>query len=125
MRAVPEWVGRAADTPIPARVKLRIVERQNGFCSGCVGAFGPKRKPQFDHVIALTNGGANRESNIQALCGSCHILKTPFDVAEKATVARIKKKTLGLTKAKRHFPKPDPKKWRKIGFGQYERIRVT
>lgn len=114
-RAVSEWVGRDPDTPIPLRVKLRICARQNGLCASCNRAFDATLRPEFDHNPALINGGANRESLINAICRPCHRLRTNTDVAEKSRTNRIKAKHLGLVKSKRPFPqRRDPwnKEWR-------------
>jgi 5-methylcytosine-specific restriction endonuclease McrA len=54
----------------------------------------------FDHIIALCNGGENRESNIALALREKHRAKTAKDVAEKSKVARIRAKHLGLAKPK-------------------------
>jgi len=49
-----------------------------------------------DHVIALINGGQNRESNLAPILrGKQHKEKTAQDVAIKSKVARIKAKHFG------------------------------
>ncbi len=123
-RALPEWIGKTPDTAIPARVKARIVMGQDGICAcGCdvkLGAAG--EAIEFDHEVALINGGENRESNLRALRRPCHAQKTRADVAEKSTVARKRDKHLGLTKTR--FPLPGGKgsKFkRKIGGGVVRR----
>ena len=37
-----------------------------------------------DHIVALVNGGADDESNLQALCAECHRKKTARDLGHKA-----------------------------------------
>ena len=103
-RAVPEWIGRTDETAAPPRVQLRIVERQEGCCADCGAAFGAFLKPEFDHIRALINGGANREGNLQALCEFCHAPKTADDDALKAKVARVRAKHLGIAYKKRLVP---------------------
>lgn len=95
-RALDEWVGKTADSVIPPRVKARIMERQGNCCSNCGNTFSAYLRPEFDHTVALVNGGQNRESNITALCDLCHAPKTREDVAEKSAVARKRAKHLGL-----------------------------
>ena len=95
MREVPEWIGRTDDTPPPARVKARIWKRDPN-CVGCGLPTGDVRKPQFDHRVALVNGGENRESNLQILCAGCHRVKTFVDVAVKSREAKFLKKRLRL-----------------------------
>lgn len=100
-RAVPEWRGVSPDTAVPARVQLRVIERAAGCCEECGRAFGPALRPEIDHKTALINGGENRENNLQALCPFCHLPKTAEDVAEKAKVARVRAKHLGLAPRKK------------------------
>lgn len=114
-RPVPEWIGTKPETPLPPRVKLRIVLRQHGRCDGCGRKFDPKLKPEFDHRPALVNGGQNRESMIVAVCHECHSARTKEDVAEKSKVYALQAKHLGIRKSSRPFPKrrdPWGKEWR-------------
>lgn len=104
-RAVDEWIGKNDDSAIPTRVRTRVVDRQDWLCAGCgrpLAAAG--ERVEIDHITALINGGENRESNLQALCGFCHAPKTRADVAEKSKTARRKAKRLGFEKAKRKIP---------------------
>lgn len=95
-RALEEWIGKTADSTIPPRVKARILDRQGGRCANCGNEFCAQLRPEFDHVIALVNGGENAEGNLQALCDLCHVPKTRIDVSEKSSVARKRMKHLGL-----------------------------
>ena len=106
-RSVPEWFGKTDDSPVPKKVKLRILRRQGDQCAGddCTITFDARHKPEFDHRPALANGGQNRESMIFALCKPCHAKLFPSDMAEKAKTDAIKAKHLGLHKPKRPFPK--------------------
>lgn len=117
-RAVPEWIGKAPDTPIPPRVKLRVFERDGGRCKECTRKVGPGHMPfQIDHATAIINRGENRESNLQVLCSHCHAIKTGQDVAEKSKVARVRSKHLGIKKPSR-FPGSRGSKFKqKIGGG--------
>jgi 5-methylcytosine-specific restriction enzyme A len=105
-RPVPEWIGKTDTTPAPPRVKARIVQAQGGLCAcGCgvkLGAAG--EAIEFDHEVALVNGGENREGNLRALRRPCHGTKTKADVAEKAKVARVRAKHLGIAPKKRKMP---------------------
>jgi 5-methylcytosine-specific restriction protein A len=95
-RSVAEWVGSTPDAPIPPRVRLRTFERAGGRCAACERKIGPADTWQCDHVVALVNGGANAEANLQVLCGWCHRAKTADDVAEKSRSARIRARHLGV-----------------------------
>ncbi len=104
-RTVSEWIGATPDTAIPARVKVRVFDRQSGECAKCARPFrGKDAAPEYDHITALVNGGENRETNLQALCSWCHKDKTGHDVAEKATVYRKKAKAIGAKKPRNPLP---------------------
>lgn len=109
-RSTDEWIGKTDDAAIPPRVKVRVFELYEGKCAKT----GVKLRPghfQYDHIVALVNGGEHRESNLQPLCTDAHREKTRADVAVKAKVARQRKKHLGLWPApvrkmqSRPFPK--------------------
>jgi 5-methylcytosine-specific restriction endonuclease McrA len=100
-RAVPLWIGASDDTPIPPRVKLRVFEAHNGRCHWTGRKIKPGDQYDFDHIIALCNGGTNSEDNLAPILrGKAHKEKTARDVAEKSKIARIKAKHLGLIKPK-------------------------
>lgn len=105
-RDVEEWVGKTPDTPVPPRVKDRILQRQGDCCHVCERQFSARLKPEFDHRPALINGGQNRESMIFAICEFCHEPLTKADVEEKSRVADMRKNHFSL-KEKR------PWDWRK------------
>jgi 5-methylcytosine-specific restriction protein A len=63
-RSVPEWIGKTDDTPPPPRVRLRVFEAHNGKCHLTGRKIGPADQWDVDHVLALANGGENRESNL-------------------------------------------------------------
>ncbi|WP_244496005.1 HNH endonuclease signature motif containing protein [Ensifer sp. Root31] len=86
--------------------------RDKNCCHLCSREIGPGEKWDLDHVKALINGGENRESNLRPSHRKCHIEKTAQDVAEKAKVAAIRKKHLGITAPKQTmksapFPKSE------------------
>jgi len=111
MRSVPEWIGKTPDTPIPERVKIRIFERCGGRCHRTGWKLMPGDDIDYDHIIALCNGGENRESNLAPILREKHREKTAEDVRVKSKIARVKAKHLGLappSRAKiqsRGFPK--------------------
>jgi len=101
-RSVDEWIGKTDDTPIPPRVRLRVFEAHGGKCYLSGRKILAGEPWQVDHVIALINGGENRESNLAPILTAKHKEKTRDDVAEKSKVARIRAKHLGVyPKAKR------------------------
>lgn len=102
-RSVPEWIGKTDDTPVPPRVRLRVLERDGRRCQcGCGREVAPADKWQTDHRTAIINGGENRERNLCTLLTVCHLRKTVADVGEKAAIAKVAKKHAGIvTKSRR------------------------
>jgi 5-methylcytosine-specific restriction enzyme A len=96
-RSTPEWIGKTPDAQIPPRVRLRVFERHNGICHLSGRRIRAGEQWDADHVVALVNGGEHRESNLAPALRDKHREKTAADVAEKATVYRVRAKHLGLT----------------------------
>ena len=101
-RDVPEWIGAKPDSAIPPRVKLRVWERQDGRCALTGKTIMPGDAWEVDHIVALINGGENREGNLQVVLATAHKVKTRADVADKAKVNRLRLAHLGM--------KPKPKR---------------
>ena len=96
-RSVAEWIGRSPDEPVPARVRVRVFDRAKGKCQECTREIGTGDRWICDHIVALINGGENRERNLRCICDWCDkSIKTPADVAVKSKVARTRKAHLGL-----------------------------
>lgn len=99
MRTVPEWIGATDDTPPPRKVRDRIWLREGGRC------YLTGRKIQvgdafdYEHVIAIANGGENRESNIRLALKAAHKVKTRADRDEQSRTERMRAKHFG------YFPK--------------------
>jgi len=103
-RAVPEWIGKTPNSPVPPRVKLRVFQKFDGICPKCTRRLQPKHW-DTDHKIALINGGENRESNLQPLCDTpCHSQKTKQDIAQKSETYRKQSKSAGVKRMKRTIP---------------------
>lgn len=102
-RIVEEWIGKTADSAIPARVRARVFEAHGGRCHISGRKIGAGEPWDCDHVIALINGGENRE-------------KTAQDVATKSKTARMRAKHLGIwPKSQTRWPS------RKLGTGRTHR----
>lgn len=117
-RTVEEWIGKNDDTRVPPRVRLRVFYRDSGICQcGCEQLIRAGQRWQTDHIVAIINGGENRESNLRTLLVKHHAKKTAEDVAEKATVNRKRSANLGIKKRRRTIPgrkfdgTPVPARW--------------
>lgn len=97
-RSVPEWIGKTDDSKPPPHVRLRIFEAHGGRCHITGRKIMAGDAWDLDHIKAIINGGENRESNMAPALRDKHREKTAKDVAEKAKVARIKAKHLGIHK---------------------------
>lgn len=112
-RTVSEWVGKTPDSPIPLRVRLRVFQKHGGICHLSGRRIMPGDAWDMDHVVALVNGGENRESNLAPALRDKHREKTARDVAEKSRARKVKAKHLGLKKAKHAIPGSKGTKWKK------------
>lgn len=112
-RSVKEWIGATPDTPAPKRVRLRVFETHGGKCHLTGRKIRPGDDWDLDHVLALVNGGENRETNLAPALRSAHRKKTAQDVAQKAKDARVRAKHLGLHKPKQTLPGSKGSKWKR------------
>jgi 5-methylcytosine-specific restriction protein A len=95
-RARPEWIADHPDQAVPKLVKLRIWEREEGRCylTGLkINAL--KDAFEYEHVIALANGGQHRESNIRLALTDAHKAKTRADIDVTVKTRRQRLKHLG------------------------------
>lgn len=99
MRAVPEWIGKNDDDPVPPRVRLRVFLKFGGVCCECGVKISGKRWI-CDHRTAIINGGENRERNLGPIHEVCDKTKTAADVATKKIDNRVRSKHLGIKKRK-------------------------
>lgn len=101
-RTVEEWIGKTDDTPVPDRVKLRVLKKFDRICQcGCGKTIRPGDGWRCDHKIAIINSGENRESNLQPLLLKCDIeVKLPADLAEKKASYKTQKSHYRIKRAK-------------------------
>jgi hypothetical protein len=59
---------RTSREPIPEHVRMFVWQRDEGRCVKC----GSRERLEYDHIIAVANGGSTTERNIQLLCESCN-----------------------------------------------------
>ena len=92
-RSVEEWRGRTDDAKVPARVKIRILERENFICHLTGAKIDPLRDEfDFDHKVSLILGGEHRETNLFPALRAAHRKKTAVEMGVKSKIARVKKK---------------------------------
>jgi 5-methylcytosine-specific restriction enzyme A len=106
-RSLAEWIGLTDDTPVPPRVRLRVFERFGRRCDpvlGCGRLLRPGDAWTCDHVVAVINGGPNRERNLHPLCEWCEPPKTEADVHEKSRVYRRRLRHAGIKLAPKGRP---------------------
>lgn len=96
MRAVPEWIGKTDDTPVPPRVRLRVFERYGGRCYLSGRKIMSGDRWDVEHIKAISLGGENRESNLAPALTAPHKIKTRADRAAKKKADRIRKRHLGI-----------------------------
>lgn len=100
-RAVPEWIGKTDDTPVPQRVKDRVERREDGKCHRCTRKIPTGDAWIIEHRIAIIHApGMNRETNLCLTCSWCKPQKDAEDVAIKSVNARKRAKHLGIHKPK-------------------------
>lgn len=115
-RSVPEWIGKTDDTPVPDRVRLRVLECFEFRCDGVLangdrcGILLKDQSWTCDHKKALINGGENRESNLHPLGDKCcNPKKNAADVAEKSATYRARLKNYGVRRKPKGRPMPGTK----------------
>lgn len=72
-----KWHKLYARKPLPPRKKQTIKDRDNHRCVLC----GSGARLEVDHIIAVSIGGTNDDSNLQTLCKKCNRAKGRNDIA--------------------------------------------
>jgi len=65
---------RGAKGTVSPGIEERLMLLQKGRCACCKKPFN-NVKHHIDHVIALSRGGMNDDSNLQLLCATCNLQK--------------------------------------------------
>lgn len=112
-RSVKEWRGKTDDTPVPPRVRNRVFMACGGVCALAGRKIQTGEAWDIDHIIALANGGENRESNLQCVLRVEHRKKTADDVRQKAKDARVRSKHIGVRRAKAVIPGSKASMWKR------------
>lgn len=103
-RSVREWIGATPDAAIPPRVKLRVLKRHDFRCYLTRIEIKPGDTWEIEHIVAITNGGEHRESNLAPALKEAHRGKTRIDLQIKSKRERSQKRRYGITKSKTPLP---------------------
>lgn len=98
MRSTAEWIGKDDDAKPPAYVRLRVFNAYNGICYLSDTVIRPGDDWDLEHILAICNGGENREANMAPALVAPHKVKTKADRHIKAKNDRVRKKHIGLKK---------------------------
>jgi len=98
MRSTAEWIGKSDDDRPPAYVRLRVFNRYGGICYLSNSVIRPGDDWELEHMLAICNGGENRESNMAPALVAPHKDKTKADRLLKAKNDRVRKKHIGIKK---------------------------
>lgn len=104
MRSTNEWIGKTDDSRPPPSVRLRIFARHNGKCHISGRQIRPGEAWEAEHIIALCNGGENRESNMAPALVKPHKVKTAADRRQKSKADKKQMANLGIRKRRRTIP---------------------
>lgn len=101
-RTVKEWIGKSDDSRPPNSVRLRVLERYGCRCYRSGIEIRDGVPFDLDHIVALINGGENRESNLAPILKDKHKEKTRKDVKERSTVRKKRVAALGDKTRRKH-----------------------
>lgn len=57
-------------------IRERVMKRDCGLCQQCKREGRLQLAEQVDHKVEHADGGSDDDSNLEALCGDCHKVKT-------------------------------------------------
>ena len=84
--------------PIAQSQKNEILAKQKNNCAKCKEPLDMRSK-HFDHIKEVYKGGKSRTNNLQALCVTCHAIKTHKEKLQKVEKRRkINKKSINYFK---------------------------
>jgi 5-methylcytosine-specific restriction endonuclease McrA len=126
-RTIPEWIGRTDDAMPPDRVRLRILNRQRPapgeppICPICSTPIYDGQGVDYDHRVALADGGENRETNFNAVHRRCHRHKTAKEALARAEARGSQKRAYGIKRSRNPIPGSRASKWKRRMDGTTER----
>jgi 5-methylcytosine-specific restriction protein A len=93
-----EWIGKTDDSRPPGYVRARVFERYDGVCYLSKVKIQIGDKWDLEHILAICNGGENRENNMAPALVAPHKAKTKRDRATKAKNDHARLKHIGVKK---------------------------
>ena len=112
-----EDVGTTKRKNMTPRMRLKVWEAHKGICVLCNGKIdGVRERWVAEHIIPLSLGGADDESNMAPAHEGCALAKTfgkSGDIAKAAKAKRVKSKHLGIKKSKNPLPGGKGSKFKK------------
>lgn len=103
-----EDVGTTKRKNMTPRLRLKVWEAHKGMCAICGGKIdGVRERWVLEHLVPLSLGGADDESNMAPVHEGCALAKTfgkSGDIAKAAKAKRVKSKHLGIKKSKNPLP---------------------
>lgn len=109
-----EWIGKSDDSRPPPYVRLRVFNKFDGKCYLSNRKIVSGDKWDLEHILALCNGGENRESNMAPALVAPHKIKTKQDRATKAKNDHVRMKHFGIREPSRlqsrGFPQRAPQR---------------
>jgi 5-methylcytosine-specific restriction protein A len=85
-REIPEWIGKTPNSAPPDHVRQRIFLRCGGRCHIAKRKIMAAEPWDLDHVVALRDGGENRERNLAPALRDKHREKTASEAKARAHV---------------------------------------
>jgi len=121
-RSVAEWIGKTPDAKPPPRVLLRILRRHKGKCYLTHVEIRDGDEWDAEHILALEDGGENRESNLAPALKAPHKVKSAEERKRRAKADAASKAAFGIKKRSRWaMPCGKKSKWKKKMNGQVVR----
>ncbi|HHR6043619.1 TPA: HNH endonuclease [Providencia alcalifaciens] len=65
------------------KIRARVLHRDKHLCQECLKSDRPTEAKTVDHIKPKAHGGTDDDSNLQALCWSCHRSKTASERTRK------------------------------------------
>jgi 5-methylcytosine-specific restriction enzyme A len=95
-RSTLEWQGKHPDADPPSYVRLRVFNDKKGKCHMCGHVIRAGEKWICEHVIAIANGGENRETNLDLTCHLCLPKKNKADKDIQTKTENMRKAAFGI-----------------------------